>query len=259
MAGMTPRIRTFTYVTAAVVVIATGTGCSLISAAKKVVGNATVMAKYSEKLQRGLTATYKADYKDTDGSVVTVQQQPPNSVYISSTGPWIFNGNTSYLCDNSSGSMVCQKTVYDNSAAADAALAGSNFATGGFMAGEMGVGLILAAGLVPSSKLTESSKTIAGQKSSCVSVSNLQGADSTSGDLSSFTMCVTDAGIVSQFSGTGTDGKTVGSTMTSYTTKIDPSLFQPPAGAQIVDANSPLPTDQPSASTEPSASPSASS
>jgi hypothetical protein len=257
MTGMTPRIRLLTYITAGAVVVATGVGCGALSTAKKIVGNAQIMANYSDKIQKGLTATYQATYKDAQtGDQVVVQQAPPNSVYVTKTGPWIFNGNTSYLCDNSNGSMVCQKSVYTSTADANAALAGSSIGSGGFMVGELGVGLILAASVVPSAKLTQSTETIAGQKSSCVAVSNLQGSDANAGDteLASFKMCITDAGIVSQFSGTDTSGKTEGSQMVSYSTKIDPSLFQPPTGAQIVDSGS-LPTND-APSTEPSGAPS---
>jgi hypothetical protein len=249
MAGMNPRIRMLVYVTAGALVISTGVGCGLLSAAKKIANNASVMSSYSEKLEKGTHATYKATYKDiTGGDTVTVQQQPPNSVYVTKTGPWIFNGNTSYNCDNSSGSMVCTKTEYSSDSDANAALAGSSLATGGFFVGELGIGLILAAAVVPNSKLSQNKQTIAGQSSDCVTVSNLSDVQS-AGDteLSSFTMCVTGAGVVSKFSGTDTSGKTEGSVMTAYTTSIDASLFQPPAGAQIVDTNSPPP-----ASPEPS-------
>jgi hypothetical protein len=244
MTVMSPRLRATTYITAGLVVIATTVGCGILSTAKKIANNATVMASYSDKLQKGLSATYHAVYTDSsDGSQVTVQQQPPNQVYITKTGPWIFNGNTSYLCDNSNGSMVCQKTVYTSTSDANAALAGSNLSTGGFMVGELGVGLILAASVVPTAKLTQSTETIAGQKSSCVQVTNLEGGNAAAGgtDLVSFKMCVTDSGVVASFNGTDSSGKTAGSTMRQYTTQIDQSLFQPPAGAQIVDSGT-LPT-----------------
>lgn len=243
MTGMTPRIRVLTYLTAGALVIATGVGCGLLSTAKKIAGNASIMANYSSKIQNGLKATYKAEYKDSsDNSNVIVQQQPPKSVYVTKTGPWIFDGNTSYACDNSNGSMVCQKTVYTDTVAADAALAGSDIGTGGFMVGELGVALVVASALDPSAKLTQSSETIAGQKSDCVAVSNLQGTGDTGGsDLSAFKMCITGNGVVSEFSGTDTSGKVEGSQMTAYTTSIDASLFQPPPGAKIVD-DSTLPT-----------------
>ena len=106
--------------------------------------------------------------------------------------------------------------------------------------------LVLASALVPSSKVTKSAKTIAGQSSECVNVSGLPGdGDNASTDLVSFEMCITNSGVVSEFQGKSSDGKTVGSTMTSYTSHPDPKLFQPPPGAQIQDANS-FPSEGPS-------------
>jgi hypothetical protein len=246
--AMTHRVRAITYIVAGAMVIATGVGCGLLSAAKKVVANASIMADFSNKIQQGLNTTYQATYTDTDGSKVTVAQKPPDSVYVSGTGPWIFDvsTHTSYLCDNSGGSMVCQKSTIDSQDAAGTELASSSFATGGFMAGELGVALVLAAALVPSSKVTKSSKTIAGQPSECVNVTGLPGdGDQPSTDLVSFDMCITNSGVVSEFQGKSSDGKSTGSTMTKYSTNPDPSLFQPPPGAQIQDANS-FPSDGPS-------------
>ena len=245
---MTYRAKAVTYIVAAALVIATGVGCGFLSAAKKVVANASAMADFSDKIQKGLNTTYQATYTDTDGTKVTVAQKPPDSVYVSDTGPWIFDvsSQTSYLCDNSGGSMVCQKSTIDSQDAAGTALAGSSFATGGFMAGELGVALVLASALVPSSKVTKSSKTIAGQSSECVNVSNLPGdGNEPSTDLVSFEMCITNGGVVSEFQGKSSDGKTTGSTMTSYSSHPDASLFRPPPGAQIQDANS-FPSEGPS-------------
>lgn len=244
MTGMTSRTRIITYVTAATLVVATTVGCGLLSAAKKLAGNVATISDFSQKIQKGLTLTYHAEYKDSDGDTVTVQQQPPNSVYISKTGPLIFTGNTTYLCDNSSGTMTCDKTVSTSTADSQAALAASSFAAGGFLAGEAGVILLVAASVVPSAKVTKTSKKIAGQNSSCVDVTNLSDTKNGDSDLTAFSMCLTDSGVVSEFSGTDSDGKVVSSTMTSYSTKIDAGLFQPPAGAVINDTSE-LPTDSP--------------
>ena len=65
---------------------------------------------FSEKLQNGLKLTYRAEYTDTDGKKITVEQQPPNSVYINDTGPLIITADAIYACDNSSGTMTCTKT-----------------------------------------------------------------------------------------------------------------------------------------------------
>lgn len=253
MAGMTSRIRIITYVTAATLVVATTVGCGLLSAAKKLAGNVATISEFSQKIQNGLTLTYRADYKDSDGTTVTVQQQPPNSVFISKTGPLIFANNTTYLCDNSSGTMTCDKTVNTSSADAEATLAASSFAAGGFMAGEAGVLLLIAASVVPSAKVSKSTKKVAGQNSSCVNVTNLSDTQSGNTDFTAFSMCITDSGVVSEFSGTDSNGKVEGSTMTSYSTHIDPSLFEPPAGAVINDTSQ-LPGDTTSPSPSPSSS-----
>ena len=67
-------------------------GCGVIGAAKKVASNLSTITDFSEKLQNGLKLTYRAEYTDNDGKKVTVQQQPPNSVYLNDTGPCIVHG-----------------------------------------------------------------------------------------------------------------------------------------------------------------------
>lgn len=255
MSDMTPRIRIVTYITAGALVIATGVGCGMLGAAKKIAGNIGTISDFSDKLQKGLTLTYHAEYKDQDGTTVTVQQQPPNSVFVTNTGPFIVTADAIYSCDNSGGTMKCDKQTVTGTADATAALAASSLATGGFMAGEMGIVLLVAASVVPKAKIDKSSKTIAGQESDCVKVSDLSDTSDGNEDFVAFSMCITDAGVVSEFSGAESDGKTVGTTMTSFSTKVDPSLFQPPAGAVIID-DSNLPTAPPSDATQPSAEPS---
>jgi hypothetical protein len=253
MSAMTPRIRVVTYITAATLVVATGVGCGVIGAAKKVASNLSTITDFSEKLQNGLKLTYRAEYTDTDGKKVTVQQQPPNSVYLDDTGPLLITADSIYACDNSSGTMTCTKSHLNSQDDATAALAASSFGTGGFMAGEVGVVLLLAASVVPQAKVTKSSKKIAGQSSDCVKVDNLQGTSNGDTELKTFTMCITDQGVVSEFQGTDTSGKTAGTTMTSYSTSIDPSLFNPPPGAVINDLDNPSPEPSAPASGEPSA------
>jgi hypothetical protein len=251
---MTPRIRTVTYITAAALVIATTVGCGLIGAAKKVASNLSTITDFSEKLQNGLRLTYRAEYTDSDGKKITVEQQPPNSVYITETGPFIITADTMYACDNSSGTMTCSKTPITSQDDATAALAASSIGTGGFMAGEVGIVLLLAASVVPQAKISKSSKKIAGQSSDCVAVDNLQGTENGDTELKSFSMCITDKGVVSEFKGTDTAGKVAGTSMTKYSTSVDPSLFQPPAGAVINDTSNPLPQPSDPASLEPSPS-----
>ncbi|HKD97580.1 MAG TPA: hypothetical protein VKB69_08240 [Micromonosporaceae bacterium] len=247
---MTKRIRTVTYIVAGALVVATTVGCGFLSAAKKLASSASIISDFENKLQAGETAVYKATYSSSDGSTVTVQQQPPKSVYVSDTGPWIFDGTTSYLCDNSGGSMTCTKTVYTSSADINAAFSASTLAAGGFLAAGTAIVLITTAAFVPGAKVVQSTKTIAGQKSSCVDVTNIP-EDQGSTDPVSFTICVTDTGVMAQYSGTDASGKTEGMVLKTYTSNVDPSLFEPPPGATIVDSANPFPSGAPSASPEP--------
>ncbi len=246
MSGMTPRMRIITYVSAAALVIATTVGCGALSKAKKIAGNAVELGNLSEKMTNAEKLTYKAVYKDSDGGTDEVDQAPPKVAYLSKDSDYIFTGDTIYNCDTQSGTLTCSKTAETSTDSADtAALLGG----GSFMTGALGITLLAAALLLPSSDVKSTSKTIAGQKSTCVDASGLEssdigsGATSTSGsgddtDISSFSMCVADNGVVTNFVGTDTKGKKSGITMTSFSTSVDNSKFGPPAGATIVDGSS---------------------
>ena len=245
MSGMTPRMRIITYVSAAALVIATTVGCGALSKAKKIAGNAVELGNLSEKMTNAEKLTYKAVYKDSDGGTDEVDQAPPKVAYLSKDSDWIFTGDTIYNCDTESGTLTCSKTANTSTDSADtAALLGG----GTFMTGALGITLLAAALLLPSSDVKSTSKTIAGQKSTCVDASGLESSDIGSGatsgtgsddtDISSFSMCVADNGVVTNFVGTDTKGKKSGITMTSFSTNVDNSKFGPPAGATIVDGSS---------------------
>ncbi len=248
MTAMTQRIRRVIYIAAtAAAVTATVAACGAASAVNSALGAAGAMSQYETKIQAGLTATYKATYADTDGTTTTVEQQPPNSAFISGTSSFLVDGTTSYSCDLSTPPGSCVKTTYDNSSDAAGALALSNFFSGGFMAAGMLLPFMELAALEQGVKVTQSTQTIAGQNSNCVQVTGVPGGGAGATDApSSFTVCITDSGVVSKYASTDSDGKPDGMTLTSYSSTVDPSLFQPPAGATITDANNPFPSGIPS-------------
>jgi hypothetical protein len=245
---MTIRVRTAVCVSAGALVLAV-TGCDT-KTVNKIASNASVIEDYANKLQAGQTAVYQARYANSDGSTVIVQQRPPESVFVSATGPWIFDGTTSYLCDNSTGTMTCTKTVYSGSADINAAFSASVLAAGGFLAAGTAIVLITRAALDPGAQVTRSDQTIAGQHSSCVAVTGLT-ASPGSDDPVSFTVCITDSGVLARYSGTDANGTTQGTELTAYTVTVDPTLFEPPPGAQIIDSTSPFPSGPPSTPASP--------
>ena len=94
-----------------------------------------------------------------------------------------------------------------------------------------------------------------------MTVSGIDTADSADDDITAFSMCVADNGVVTDFEGTYKSGKKDGITLQKYSTSVDSSAFQVPAGATITDLSAPptdQPTDQPTATDtgDPSDSPS---
>ncbi len=256
MAGMTYRNRMLVYITAAVVVVATITGCGVLSSAKHLASNVGTLGDISNQLTAAEKLTYRADYKASDGTTNTLAQAPPKTAFLSKASDWIFDGSNIFACDTEDNVVNCTKTAETDTAAPEAVLAAGGFGNGGFFSGALGIALLAGAMLVPSAKIVKSSRKIAGLDSTCVDVSNVSGTKDGTDDLTDFSMCVAGNGVVTDFQGTDTDGKKTGITMTAFSTKVDPSLFQPPAGATITDSGSlpGLPSSPPS--TAPSGLPS---
>jgi hypothetical protein len=239
MTGMTNRIRMITYVTAAVVVIATTVGCGILSSAKNLAANVGTLGDLSNKITSAEKLTYEATYKASDGSTNTVAQAPPKVAYLSADSDWIYTGDTIYNCDKESGALTCTKTAETDTADPSVALASGGFASGEFFSGALGITLLTAATLVPGAKINKTTKKIAGLSSTCVDVTNLPGTKDGDEDLVGFSMCVADNGIVTNFVGTDSSGKNSGVTLESFKSKPDASAFLPPAGATISTAVTP--------------------
>lgn len=218
---------------------AAGFGCGIIDQAKNLVDTATVLSDFADRLGRAASLTYTAEYAVTGGDKVTLVQQPPNAAFISDKGRFIFTSDTLYLCGVEDGTMTCQKSPNQ---AADVNAADAGFVAGvagpGFVTPELALGLVAASALVPGAKVSQSTKTIAGQESLCADVTGVDQAD-TSGDesLQDFSVCVTEVGILASFHGTSTEGETLGIELTKYSGSADPSAFAPPAGAKIIDVD----------------------
>jgi hypothetical protein len=215
-------------------------GCGLINKAQQVVGAAKILGDFSDLLEKGQKLTYTATYNVEGGNQVTLTQQPPNSAYIGKSGRYIFTPSAMYLCDTEKGVLTCQKSTPSGTSvdASDAGLV-SGVTGDAFVSPALALGLIAATILVPGAKVSESSKTIAGQSSRCATASNLDAAASP-GDTSAprdFTVCVTESGALASFTGTDTSGKKLGMVMATYSSTVDANSFKPPVGAKIVDVD----------------------
>jgi hypothetical protein len=230
------RVRTIGFAAAAAVALAASLGCGVLSAANNAVHNISAVSDLADKINQSGTATYQADYRLDDGSIVTVAQQPPNSADVSPKARFISTADAFYLCDQDSGKWTCEKTANTGTPDTESAAIAAAMSGNGFISAPMAVAVLTAAAIVPHAKVDMSTQTVAGQRSTCATVSNLEQAQRDQEQkISDFTVCVTDQGILARFSGTATDGKKAKVELTKYTTAVDPGLFRPPAGATIND------------------------
>lgn len=235
----TPRISRVLVAALASTLAAAGLGCGILDQAKNLVDTASVLSDFADRLGKAANLTYTAEYTVTGGDNVTLVQQPPNAAFISESGRFIFTSDTLYLCGVEGGAMTCQKSANQ---ASDVNAADAGFVAGvagpGFVTPELALGLVAASALVPGAKVSESTKTIAGQQSLCADVTGVDAAD-TSGDesLKDFSVCVTEVGILASFRGTSTEGQTLGVELVKYTSSADPAAFAPPTGAKIVEVD----------------------
>ncbi len=255
-----PRNRLLVGALAAALVIGS-MGCGFIRSAKNVAANASTLGDLSSKLENADKLTYQAEYKLDDGSKVTVAQQPPNSAAVGESGRYISTADTFIFCDTEDSKLTCQKTP--NQGGSTGTAGDAAFFTGigsGFISAPFALTVLTAAILIPSAKVDKSEQKIAGQKSTCAKVSNLEDAQKDTAEkdrLHDFTVCITDSGILSRFTGTGGDGTKQGVELTSYSDKVDTSLFKVPDGATVTDLGA-LPTATDTDDDTPDASPSAS-
>ena len=163
----------------ATILVVLAMGCGLAGKVQNIVGTAKAVGEYSDKLKNGEKLTYTAEYKVDGGDTVTLTQQPPNSAFIGKTGRFIFTPTAMYLCSTENSVLACQKSVPTSGdlTAADGGLI-TAVAGQGFISPTLALGLIIAASVVPGAKVSQSTKTVAGQSSSCLTASNLDAAQS---------------------------------------------------------------------------------
>ena len=233
------NLRTRAALVVAAAVLGAGTlGCGIVSKAKQAVDNVSAISDLADKLGKSDQLTYAGDYKLDDGTSVTVVQQPPKAAFISKKGRFILTEDALLLCDTQNGKWTCQRTPNQSnvSASADQAAYMSAIAGGGFINAPMAVALMTAAAVVPGTKIEKSEKKIAGLQSTCLRVTGIPAdKDPSAVTAKEFTVCVADNGVLTTFSGIGTDDKKVGVELTKFATNVDAKSFAAPAGAKIVD------------------------
>jgi hypothetical protein len=202
-------------------VVAVGAGLVLMlsmgtpaSAAHKKVTSSNINA-LSKSLNKAKKITFEAVYKSSESGqneTITIAQSPPKSYFSASGGSVVDTGTKTYYCSTSGGTTSCLSAGTSNPFASLETLFSPATALAAF--GEAKEGLISRALGV---KVSTSSSSIAGQSSTCVTVT----VHGTGGKY-----CVTKQGILS-YSGAGKNYFE----LKSFTKSPSSSLFNLPAGA----------------------------
>jgi hypothetical protein len=215
-------------------------GCGALNKAKNVVENIGTISDFAEKIGKSENLTYTAEYKLSNGDAAKIVQKPPQTAYIGKDGSLLITNDTVYNCNNENGKTTCTKRKKDTGDATSARLDVESIGAG-FIGPEIAVAILVAAATSPDAKVEKSSKKVAGQSSECIKVTNVKPDKNASDELKDFTVCITDKGILSEFSGNSLKGEKAGVTLTKFSDSADDSAFQPPAGAEIKDLDSPAP------------------
>jgi hypothetical protein len=170
--------------------------------------------KVNSSKKLSFEAVYKSVGLGNDASV-TIAQAPPKSLFSTTSGVVVDTGSKTYYCSSSGSTDQCLSAGTTNPFigiedifSPAAALAAFSEAKEGLVSKALGI------------KLSESSATIAGQASTCVTVSVKGKADK---------YCVTKQGVLA-YSGSGSEYFE----LTKYLKSPPSSLFQLPAGATTV-------------------------
>jgi hypothetical protein len=205
-------------------VIAAGIGLLVVGAAAPASAHSKSISAASLKsltssINNVKHLTYEAEYKSVNSGqteTVTIAQSPPKSNFSSSGGSVINDGKKTYYCSTQNGSQTCLSTGVANPFTSledlfspEAAAAAFSEAKAGLISKALGI------------KVSASSATIAGQASTCVSVT-VKGKGGK--------YCVNKQGILS-YSGSSSTNYFE---LVKYTKSPPRSLFSLPAGATTV-------------------------
>ncbi len=176
------------------------------------------IGSFTGSIASGKNATFKATYASNGGGSsqnITIEQQPPASAVITSTGSFISDGTKSYFCSTSSGATVCITAAAGTNPASAIVQAFSPDTVLGTIHGVEAMIAAKAAGV----NVSFSTQTFAGQDADCMTVTQ-------NGQTAKY--CVTHSGILA-YAGTDADNFQ----LTDFSSSVSASDFQPPPGATI--------------------------
>ncbi|MEU9505003.1 hypothetical protein AB0D32_01820 [Micromonospora sp. NPDC048170] len=205
----------------------TVTGCQTLDDAGRAIGRSDLVNDMAARLDRALELTYSADYQLPGGQTATIAQaqDPARSAYTWPGGKLTVTPEATTRCETAAGRATCTLEAPPAPNAKPTVTMFAEAKQQGLVTPPIVVGLLTAAALDPNAVIKQSDTTLAGHHATCVDV------DQSAGD---FTACVTTEGALGSFTGK-VDGRQVELALSRYRETVDPTAFDLPPDAVVVD------------------------
>ena len=226
---------TVRHVLASVAALAAGfaalAGCGSIGDAQQVVDRARLVNDFAERLSHAGELTYTAEYQLPDGGTASIAQaqRPFRAAYTYPDGKLVVTPERIADCRSENGTTTCMLTALPSAGIDPVANLLGDGSDRGLIAPSEVVGLLTAASLSSNAVIEQHDTTVGGEHATCVDVTGVENAAA-----SSFTACLTGAGVLGSFSGT-VDGANIGISLTRFADTAAENAFDLPPGAKIVD------------------------
>jgi hypothetical protein len=193
----------------------TGATSTTTAAPKAGAGPLTKLAQVVKSLQNPQKVSFTATYTARDKGqtqVLTVEQDPPKSFFKAKNGEVIDTGQVTDFC-STTGAVSCTSSTTSDPVSSWLDLVSPSSTVFSLLGAQ-------AALVTQAASASFSSATFAGQPSSCVTISGSREAGK---------YCVTSTGLLAYLRASASEVLT----LTSYSSRVDPSDFTLPSGAVV--------------------------
>ncbi|BCJ64421.1 hypothetical protein [Polymorphospora rubra] len=205
-------------------------GCQTLGDAGQVIDRAELVNDLASRLDRSTELTYSADYQLSGGQTASIvqAQKPVRAAYTYPGGKLTVTDEATVICV-SEGELTCTITPPPSPSAKPAITVFQNAGNQGLVTPTLVINMLTTAALDADAIIEQTDTTIAGRHATCVKVGEV--ADTAAAN---FTACVTTEGVLGSFRGV-VEGKPVELAMSRLRDAVDPTAFEVPAEATVVD------------------------
>lgn len=212
---------------ASVIASLTVTGCQTLDDAGVALGRADLVNDLAARMDRALEQTWAAEYQLPGGRTASIAQtrEPLRSSYTWPEGKITVTQEAVTRCATTAGRTSCTVSPPVLTGGRPSVIVYTEARRHGLVTPPAVIRLLTDAALDPEAIIEQSDTTLAGRHATCVDVTH-------AGER--FAACVTTEGVLGSFTGT-LDGKPAEIALSRYTDTVEPTSFDVPAGAGVVD------------------------